>query len=295
MGFHKSVLLNEVLLFLDPKPGDLIVDGTVGRAGHAQKILEAIGTAGRLIGFDRDVQAISECEKILSDRGDRVMLFHDDFKNIASRLQPLNQLKADGILLDLGVSSPQLEDAERGFSFKSDGPLDMRMNTQDLLTAHEVVNRYSERSLADIFWKYGEERFSRRIAKKIVEARSRIRINTTAELESIIWQSVPASYRHGRIHPATRTFQAIRIEVNHEMESLEVFLAGVPDILAEGGRLVIISFHSLEDRIVKNGFKAFVQQEKGEILTKKPVEASSEEIQDNPRSRSAKLRAFRMN
>ena len=219
------------------------------------------------------------------------MIIHEDFKNMTSQLGSLHT-KANSILLDLGVSSPQFDQTERGFSFKSDGPLDMRMNPEEALTARHVVNNYSEKELADIFWNYGEERFSRRIARRIVETRRAKRIHTTAELESIIWQAVPSSTRHGRIHPATRVFQSLRIEVNKEIESLEAFLSNFLDVLEINGRVVIISFHSLEDRIVKTFFKEYAKQNRGLILTKKPVVPMSDEIQRNPRSRSAKLRAF---
>ena len=201
-------------------------------------------------------------------------------------------MKTNSVLLDLGVSSPQLDQAERGFSFNADGPLDMRMNPEETLTAREVVNRYPQKTLADIFWNYGEERYSRRIAERIAEVREKRRIDTTAELESIIWQAVPSAARHGRIHPATKVFQALRIEVNKEIEALEVFLSSVLESLETNGRVVIISFHSLEDRLVKTFFKEYARQKKGEILTKKPVVPQFEEIQKNPRSRSAKLRAF---
>ena len=287
--------MDEVLRWLDPKPGNVMVDGTLGRGGHALKILERIGSGGRLVGLDKDPQAIAEAGEVLKSFGERVMIFHEDFKNVSSRLESLNLLKAQGVLLDLGVSSPQLDEASRGFSFKADGPLDMRMNPEEPLTAREVVNTYSEKELSDLFWKYGEERFSRRIAKKIVEARKTTRINRTSELESILWRSVPTSYKHGRIHPATRIFQALRIEVNQEIRSLEVFLSNILNVLSSGGRIVIISFHSLEDRAIKNAFREFAKDGKGLVLTKKPVVADDNEIQENPRSRSAKLRAFQKN
>ena len=268
------------------------MDGTLGGCGHALSLLERIGPQGRLIGFDKDPEAVREARQTLKDFGDRVMIFHDDFKNIASRLGSLH-VKADGILLDLGVSSPQLDRAERGFSFKTDGPLDMRMNPEEPLTAREVVNRYPQKRLADIFWNYGEERYSRRIAERIAETREKRRIDTTAELEAIIWQAVPAATRHARIHPATRVFQALRIEVNQEIEALKAFLSNGLDALETDGRVAVISFHSLEDRLVKTFFREYARQKKGEILTKKPVVPQLEEIQKNPRSRSAKLRAFR--
>jgi len=289
---HASVLLEETLEWLDAKPGSVVVDGTLGGCGHALSLLKRIGPAGRLIGFDKDPEAVRQARQDLRVFGDQVMIFHDDFKNIASRLESL-ELKANGVLLDLGVSSPQLDRAERGFSFKADGPLDMRMNPEETLTAREVVNRYPEKALADIFRKYGEERYSRRIAKRIMEIREKRRIESTAELESIVWQAVPSATRHGRIHPATRVFQALRIEVNKEIEALEVFLSNILGALETDGRVVILSFHSLEDRLVKTFFREYDRQKKGEILTKKPVIPQLEEIQNNPRSRSAKLRAFR--
>ena len=268
-----------------------MVDGTLGACGHALKLLEKIGPTGHLIGFDKDPQAVKEAQQILRDFGGRVMIFHDDFKNIPSRLTGLN-VKADGMLLDLGVSSPQLDQSDRGFSFKTLGPLDMRMNSEDALTAKEIVNRYPEEKLTDIFWKYGEERYSRRIAQRIVETRRIRSIDTTKDLESIIWQAVPSSARHGRIHPATRTFQALRIEVNQEIQALESFLSSFLDVLKVDGKAVIISFHSLEDRLVKNFFRDYNRQGQGMTLTKKPVVPNSQEIDINPRSRSAKLRAF---
>ena len=291
MAPHQSVLFNEVIQWLDPKPGERVVDGTLGRAGHALEILRRTAPDGKFWGFDKDPQAVGECGKILKDFGERVMIFHEDFKNIPSKLESLNQ-KADGILLDLGVSSPQLDEAQRGFSFKVMGPLDMRMNPSEPLTAKQIVQTYPQDKLADIFWRFGEERFSRRIAERIVEVRKKQRIETTTELESVVWQAVPSSYKHGRLHPATRVFQALRIEVNHEIEALELFLKRALDVLACGGKLVVISFHSLEDRVVKNAFKDFSKNQKGNILTKKPVVPAEEEIQKNPRSRSAKLRAF---
>ncbi|PIU40043.1 MAG: 16S rRNA (cytosine(1402)-N(4))-methyltransferase [Candidatus Omnitrophica bacterium CG07_land_8_20_14_0_80_50_8] len=291
MFAHASVLLEEALGWLDPKPGSVLVDGTLGCCGHALSLLKRIGPEGHLIGFDIDPEAVREAKRILKDFGEHVMIFQENFKNITSRLDALH-VKANGVLLDLGVSSPQFDQAQRGFSFSKDGPLDMRMDPQEPLTAREIVNRYPERELADIFWKYGEERYSRRIAKRIVETRGRVKINTTSELESIVWQAVPVAARHGRIHPATKVFQALRIEVNQEIESLDGFLSSVLDRLETSGRVVIISFHSLEDRLVKRAFREYARQNKGVTLTKKPVVPQNREIEENPRSRSAKLRAF---
>ncbi len=292
MFSHVSVLFNEAIEGLNLKSGSVIVDGTLGAGGHAKGILEQLGSAGRLLGFDKDPVAIDKAKELFKEFGDRVMIFHDDFRNIESKLRSLN-LEVNGILLDLGVSSPQFDQAERGFSFKTNGPLDMRMNPEETLTAKDVIGNYSKRQLEDIFWQFGEERYSRRIADRIVEERQKRRINTTAELESIIWRAVPDNYRHGRIHPATRVFQALRIEVNKEIESLEIFLSRFMNVLAPDGRVVIISFHSLEDRLVKNCFRDLARQKRGQVLTKKPMTASASEVQRNPRSRSAKMRIFR--
>jgi 16S rRNA (cytosine1402-N4)-methyltransferase len=220
------------------------------------------------------------------------MRIHDDFKNMAHRFAGLGIGRAQGILLDLGVSSMQLDRPERGFSFRADGPLDMRMNAAQKLTAREIVNEWPRKEIEKIIFEYGEERFGRRIAERIERERSVRKIETTGQLASIVSAAVPASYRHGRIHPATRTFQALRIAVNGEIDSLREFLETAVDALEEGGRLVIISFHSLEDRMVKNAFREWQKGGKGRVLTKKPVTASETEIGANPRSRSAKLRAF---
>ncbi|MGH7198792.1 MAG: 16S rRNA (cytosine(1402)-N(4))-methyltransferase RsmH [Candidatus Omnitrophota bacterium] len=289
---HQSVLLKEVLAGLAPAPGKTIVDGTLGTAGHAQAILRKLGPSGRLIGFDKDPKALEGAKKVLEEFGDRVMIFHDDFKNIAARLREREVSAVEGILLDLGVSSAQLDEAERGFSFRKDGPLDMRMNPEDTLTAEEIVNTYPEEKLAEILKSYGEERYARRIATKIAYTRKREKIRTTGQLSSLVFSAVPSSYRYGWLHPATRTFQAFRIAVNKELEALRNFLEEAPDLLADGGRLVIISFHSLEDRIVKTAFRELAKKGLGRILTKKPVVPEEEETRANPRARSAKMRIF---
>lgn len=292
---HTSVLSEEVLRFLDPKPGSLIVDGTLGFGGHAARILERLGPEGRLIGFDRDPEALKIAGANLKVFGDNALLVHDRFSRIPRRLREINTSPAGGVLLDLGVSSYQLESPERGFSFKTDGPLDMRMNPQEPMTAADLVNRAPKQELLQILWTYGEERYARRIVEAIERARDRRRLERTGELAEIVTRSVPVGYRHGRIHPATRTFQALRIAVNGEMEELEAFLENALDLLAAGGRLVIISFHSLEDRAVKNALRKWKAARLGQILTKKPVTASEEETRLNPRARSAKLRAFEKN
>lgn len=289
---HISVLAGEVLERLTPRLSGVYVDGTLGLGGHAALILERLGPDGKLVGFDKDAAALEEAGKALAVYGERVMLIHDDFKNMAHKFAGLGIGRADGVLLDLGVSSMQIDQPERGFSFRFDGPLDMRMDASRGLTAADIVNEWPQKELEKIIFEYGEERFGRRIAERIERERSGRRIETTGQLAAIIASAVPAAYRHGRIHPATRTFQALRIVVNGEMESLRVFLETALDTLADGGRLVIISFHSLEDRIVKNVFREWKQGEKGTVLTKKPVIATEAEIFTNPRSRSAKLRAF---
>lgn len=292
MAVHTSVLLEEALLFLEPRPGSLIVDGTLGFGGHAERILEKLGTEGRLIGFDRDPAALEIARLRLGSFGDRALLQNGRFSQIHNRLRELGAGPADGMLLDLGVSSLQLDEPRRGFSFKEDGPLDMRMNPGDSQNAADLVNDASQEKLLEILWTFGEERYARRIVRSVVHARERQRIETTGELARIVSGAVPSFYRHGRIHPATRTFQALRMAVNAEVDELENFLKNAPDILGDGGRLVILSFHSIEDRMVKNAFRLWKTEGRGEILTKKPVTPSEEEVRRNPRARSAKLRAF---
>ena len=281
-----------MLEWLDPKSGAVIVDGTLGAGGHARAILERLGAQGKLIGFDKDPLALDEAKKVLSCFGDNVMFIQDDFRHVAIQLRKSRISGIDGLLLDLGVSSMQLGEPGRGFSFQEEGPLDMRMDPAQALTAREIVNRYPKNRIQEILWNYGEERFAKRIADRIADTRSKRRIETTTELESIIYQAVPAFYQHGRIHPATRSFQALRIAVNEEVEALQELLAQVLALLNIRGRIVIISFHSLEDREVKTAFRRFSDEKKGRILTKRPVQATPRETDENPRSRSAKLRAF---
>ncbi len=281
-----------MLEWLAPAPNQIVVDGTVGAGGHAAAILERLEPHGRLIGFDRDPQALSEARKSLVSFGDRAMLVQENFKNIARKLKEIETPAVQGVLLDLGVSSMQLDRPERGFSFKVDGPLDMRMNPENPLTAREIIRHYPKKELQDILWNFGQERFAKKIAERITQERSKRSIDTTMELASIIFQAVPKSYRYGRIHPATRSFQALRLVVNQELESLRECLAQVLDSLDFGGRLVVISFHSLEDRIVKVAFKEFQKEKQGRVLTKKPVVPTEAEISQNARARSAKLRAF---
>ena len=283
----------EVLFWLAREDRRIFLDCTVGYSGHAEKLLETSNPDSRLIGFDRDGVAIAASRERLARFGDRVLLIHGHFVDLKRHLAASGMNQVDGILFDLGVSSPQLDEPARGFSFQGDGPLDMRMDQSMSETAADLVNRWPETQLADAIFQFGEERFSRRIASAIVRARERHPLATTKELVSVIEGAVPAKYRHGRLHCATRTFQAIRIAVNHELDCLEPALRDAVDVLSPGGRLCVISFHSLEDRIVKHTFRALSGQDDPElvVLTKKPQVPSREESDRNPRSRSAKLRA----
>ena len=277
-SYHRPVLSQSVIVGLALKSGEHYLDVTVGGGGHSQLIL-AEHQDIRLTAIDRDQMAIDQATKVLAPYQDRVELWHGKF----SSYNP-GEIKFAGILADLGVSSAQLDIPERGFSFRHNAPLDMRMDHRQDLTAADIINHWSEKDLADIFYKYGEERLSRRIARAIVERRPLL---NTEDLASLISKIVPGGYRHGRIHPATRVFQALRIVVNQELDELEKFLELSPKWLKEGGILAIISFHSLEDRIVKHSFR---NNEKLSVLTKKPIIADGQEEAQNPRSRSAKLR-----
>ncbi|MGY4707848.1 16S rRNA (cytosine(1402)-N(4))-methyltransferase RsmH [Candidatus Bipolaricaulota sp. J31] len=283
--WHEPVMVTEVLRFLAPGPGKVIVDATVGTGGHAEAILER---GAELIGIDRDPRALELARERLSRFGDRCRLVQGNFRHLKEILAELAAGPVDGVLFDLGMSSAQLEDEERGFSFAREGPLDMRMDPSQPLTAHEIVNRWPEREIARILREYGEERYARRIARAIVRARP---IETTTELAEIVIRCYPPG-RH-RIHPATRTFQALRIAVNDELSALREGLLAAIRALLPGGTVVAISFHSLEDRIVKHTFRQRWIAGEVEILTKKPLVPSPEEIRRNPRARSAKLRAAR--
>ncbi len=292
------VLLEEVLQYLDCRPDRIYVDGTVGSGGHSRKILERSSPTGKLIGLDWDEEAIERARKNLSLFEGRVALRKGNFKDLKSVLKSLSIPGVDGILLDLGVSTEQLESRERGFSFRWDGPLDMRMSQETEITAQDIVRNLPPSDLEALLREYGEERWSRRIARNIVRRRQTAPIRTTGELVEAIEESVPGS--RGRIHPATRTFQALRISVNEELNNLRTFLDLAPGLLRPKGRLCIISYHSLEDRIVKNLFRHWTQGGKGEekpfdLLTPKPLAPTAEEVSRNPRARSAKLRAVEMN
>jgi len=286
-GGHASVLLAESLELLAVRPGGLYVDGTVGPGGHAAAILERSGPEGRLLGLDRDAEVLESAGERLRPFGARARLVHADYRAIPRLLAGE---RADGVLLDLGTSSVQLDTPERGFSFRAEGPLDMRMDRSGGETAADLVNRMSEPDLADLIYRFGEERASRRIARAIVAARRRGRIRTTAELAGIVRSAAGRARRPG-LDPATRTFQALRIQVNRELEGLGPALAAIAGCLAPRGRLAVIAFHSLEDREVKQTFRLLATRG-FRILTKKPLVPGDEEMARNPRSRSAKLRAI---
>ncbi|HET7292025.1 MAG TPA: 16S rRNA (cytosine(1402)-N(4))-methyltransferase RsmH [Vicinamibacteria bacterium] len=282
---HEPVLLAEVLEGLQVRPGGLWVDGTVGLGGHASAILETSAPEGRLLAFDRDAEALRLAEERLAGAGGRVRFVHADFRAIP---ETLGGARADGVLLDLGVSSLQLDTPERGFSFQQDGPLDMRLDRSERLSARDAVNRLPERELADVIYRYGEERASRRVARAIALARRQRPIETTAELAAIVRRA--ARGRPG-LDAATRTFQALRIHVNRELEGLGEALRAIAACLAPGGRLAVIAFHSLEDREAKTAFRA-LGREGFRVVTRKPVVAGADEVRLNPRARSAKLRVL---
>ncbi len=296
---HVPVLLKEAIDFLAVKPGGTYLDATVGLGGHSLEIAKRLGAAGHLIGFDKDgaalERAVASCQLPVASEGDHaradwptVTFIHGSFAEVGERVAPAS---LDGLMADLGVSSLQLGDAARGFSFQAEGPLDMRMNPMSGETAEQVVNHIDERELADVIYEFGEERRSRRIARAIVRSRP---IRTTTQLVEVVAAAARSmNWKHERIriHPATRTFQALRIFVNRELDDLKALMEAAPRVLKPGGRLVVISFHSLEDRIVKDAMRAEAKDMNFRLLTKKPVTASEDEIERNPRSRSAKMRA----
>ena len=301
---HVPVLLRECLEGLAIRPDGIYVDGTLGRAGHSIEIAKRL-TGGRLIAIDRDEAAIHEAGERLREYMDKVTLVHGNFSEIAEILDSLNIPEVDGMLFDLGVSSPQLDDAERGFSYMHDCALDMRMDKRDALTAHKIVNEWAESDIRKILYEYGEERYSLSIARAIVRRRAETPINTTFELNDIIRSAIPAAARREKQHPAKRSYQAIRIAVNDELGAVKRVLEQAPDKLKSGGRICVISFHSLEDRQVKN---AFASREKGctcpkdfpvcicgfmptlKVITRKPIAPREDELDENPRARSARLR-----
>ncbi|MFH1360078.1 MAG: 16S rRNA (cytosine(1402)-N(4))-methyltransferase RsmH [Candidatus Omnitrophota bacterium] len=289
---HIPVMLKEVLDYLDPKPGDCLVDGTMGTGGHALEILKRIGSKGCLIGIDRDLDSLTIAQERLKEFSGSCHFVHQDFRQIDNILQDFGIENVNGMLFDLGISSYQLSNPVRGFSLQADGPLDMRMDQNSYISAYDLVNSLSEKEIALILKAFGQERWSYRIAHYLVAQRARSPIASTQELTNSVLKAIPHAQRHQRIHPATRTFQAFRIAVNRELEALEIALDKCFVYLKKGARLCVISFHSLEDRIVKEKFRTLSRAHQAKLITKKPLRATEEEISENPRSRSARLRVI---
>ncbi len=304
---HRSVLLKETVDNLNIRPDGIYVDGTLGGGGHAYEVCRRLGKEGRFIGIDQDGEAIGAASKRLEEFGSRVSIVRSNYVDFQSVLDRLSIKRVDGIMLDLGVSSYQLDEAKRGFTYREDAPLDMRMDQRQNKTAKDIVNGYSEQELYRMIRDYGEDRFAKNIAKHIVAARKEKEIETTGELVEIIKAAIPMRVRAAKGHPAKQTFQAIRIELNRELDVLRESLDGMIERLNPNGRLCIITFHSLEDRIVKNSFRknenpcicppdfpvcVCGRVSKGTVITKKPILPGPDEMEDNPRSKSAKLRVF---
>jgi 16S rRNA (cytosine1402-N4)-methyltransferase len=304
-NFHKPVLLAEALHYLDLSSGSKIVDCTIGGAGHAVEVMKILGNKGTLLGLDLDDEALNVAKEVLAPFSQQIILIKGNFKDLDSILKEHEIGLVDGIFFDLGISSHQIDKAERGFSFQKDGPLDMRMDNRQALKASDVINQYKREEIEKILKDFGEERYAKKISRKIVERRDKKRLRTTKELEEVIRGIISGSKKE-KINPATRTFQAIRIEVNKELKNLKEGLNEAIECIRKGGRIVVISYHSIEDRIVKETFK---RAEKGcvcppdfpkcvcnkvslvKVITKKPVRPSVDEVKENPRARSAKLRA----
>ncbi len=304
---HKSVLLDETIESLNIKPNGIYVDGTLGGGGHSYEIAKRLTDGGRLIGIDQDEDAIRAAKERLSEFADRVTIVRDNYCNMPKVLDELGISKVDGILLDIGVSSYQLDEAERGFTYKQDAPLDMRMDQRQEMTAKDIVNGYSEEDLYRIIRDYGEDKFAKNIAKHIVQARQIKPVETTFELDEIIKAAIPMKFRATGGHPAKKTFQAIRIELNRELEVLDESIDAMTDLLNDNGRLCIITFHSLEDRIVKTRFRknenpctcppdfpvcVCGKKPKGKVITRKPIVPDEGELEENKRAKSSKLRVF---
>lgn len=301
--FHKPAMAEEALAYLSPIKGGVYVDCTIGGGGHSKKILEVLGPDGMLVGIDQDLEAIEECAGVFHN-APNVKLVHGNFARLGELLGGQGIKEVDGCLFDLGVSSHQLESIQRGFSFRAEAGLDMRMNVQTDRTAYDLVNRLTEKELERILWEYGEERWARKLARRIVERRTERPIRTTLELARIAEECVPRVKHKKLLHPATKMFMALRIAVNRELQSLHEGIDEAVRVTSERGRIVVITYHSLEDRIVKNAFREgakdtemysgqreVIPKKKLTILTKKPLQPSEEEVRENPRARSAKLRA----
>ena len=290
-AWHQPVMTAEVLQYLNPRPGRVIVDGTVGTGGHSLAILPHLLPDGKLIAVDQDRDALDLAARRLTEFAPQVTFHHGNFRHLPRILSELGMAKVDGLVLDLGMSSLHVDRPERGFSFSKAGPLDMRMDAEQDATADALVNTLSADELAMLLHTLGEERFARRIAQRIVQARQTRRFETTDQLADVVSRAVPASARHGRLHPATRTFQALRMAVNDELGALEELLNALGECLNPGARAVFITFHSLEDRLVKHALAQGAGEGRWRVLTKKPVRPSEAEVERNPRARSAKLRA----
>lgn len=288
---HRPVMLKEVLEYLKLTPGMIVVDATVGCGGHALEILERITPAGKLIGIDRDSESLEIARANLKGFGDAVNLVYGDFRHLDKILASQNIDRVEAILFDLGLSMTQLSNPQRGFSFQQEGPLDMRMDRNSFICAYDLINNLNEEEISSLLWSFGQERFHNRIAHQLVRERQKSPISSTSQVANIVIKAMPHHYRFGRIHPATRTFQAIRIAVNRELEALDEGLKKAIDLLKPGGCIVVISFHSLEDRVVKINFRQSSFEGRLKIITPKPIRPSIEEIGLNPSSRSAKLRA----
>ena len=305
---HTSVLLHETVDGLNVRPDGIYVDGTLGGGGHAFEVCTRLGDKGRFIGIDQDAAAIEAAGKRLEGFGEKVTIIRSNYRDMKPQLQNIGVDKVDGIVIDLGVSSYQLDTAERGFSYRADAPLDMRMDQRQKMTARDIVNSYSEAELYRVIRDYGEDRFAKNIAKHIVLEREKAPIETTGQLNEIIRRAIPMKIQKTSGHPSKRTFQAVRIELNHELDVLRDSLDEMIDILNPGGRICIITFHSLEDRIVKSAFRKkresvhlsepfsrmclWEKYQKGKVVTRKPILPSEEEMEENSRSKSAKLRIF---
>src|SRR3989475_9870969 len=291
---HCPVMLQEVLAWLQPRAEGIYLDGTIGAGGHSLAILEASGPDGRIVGLDRDATAVATARQALRSYGDRALIVQAAYGDATHVVRETTERNLDGALLDLGVSSLQLDTPARGFSFMANGPLDMRMDVRDSVTAADLVNRLPEKELVRILAEHGEERYARRIARGIARRRAQSPILTTLALVEVIRETVPSAYLHGRLHFATRTFQALWIAINHELECLEPALRQIAALLLPGGHFAVLAFHSLEDRIVKQTFRALAQGPAAgfTVLTKRPITPSAPECAENPRARSAKLRVL---
>ncbi len=289
---HTPVMIQEVLEYLNLKPGKVIVDATLGMGGHSSRIAERLADTGILVGIDRDQESLAAARELLGEKAGKIKFAYGNFSDLDVLLRSLNIESIDGIVFDLGVSSFQLSDAGRGFSFQSDGPLDMRMDKNSYICAYDLVNNLNEEEISHLLKAFGQERWHNRIARILVQERLRHPITTTGELSRIVLSAIPSRFKrfHYRIHPATRTFQAVRIAVNRELESLETAINKAIGLLNPGGRICVISFHSLEDRVVKFTFRKFASEGAIKIITAKPLTPKESEVKDNPRSRSAKFR-----